>query len=36
MELRETSSEGKESSSRQCQLVFPLIEAFFRATLNPA
>ena len=36
MELRETSSEGKASTSRQCQLVFPVIEAFFRATLNPA
>jgi fermentation-respiration switch protein FrsA (DUF1100 family) len=36
MELRETPSEGKESTSRHCQLVFPVIEAFFRGTLNPA
>jgi acetyl esterase/lipase len=36
MELREASGDGQESISRQCQLVFPAIEAFFRATLNPA
>jgi acetyl esterase/lipase len=36
MELRETSSDGKASTSWKCQLVFPVIEAFFRATLNPA
>lgn len=36
MEVRATSSGGTESTSRQCQLVFPAIEAFFRATLDPA
>jgi acetyl esterase/lipase len=36
MELREASGDGKESISRRCQRVFPAIEAFFRATLNPA
>ena len=36
MELRESSADGKETTLRQCQLVFPAIEAFFRATLNPA
>jgi acetyl esterase/lipase len=36
MDVRETSGDGKESRSRYCQPVFPFIEAFFRATLNPA
>jgi acetyl esterase/lipase len=36
MELRESSADGKETTLRQCHLVFPAIEAFFRATLNPA
>ena len=36
MELRESSADGKATTVRQCQLVFPAIEAFFRATLNPA
>ena len=36
MEVRTSSSEGTESICRRQQLVFPVIEAFFRAVLNPA
>jgi acetyl esterase/lipase len=36
MELRQSSSDGTESISRQQRPVFPVVEAFFRATLNPA
>jgi acetyl esterase/lipase len=36
MEVRASSSDGTESISRHQQLVFPAIEAFFRAVLNPA
>ena len=36
MEVRDSSSDGTESVSRRQRLVFPVIEAFFRAVLNPA
>ena len=36
MEIRKSCSAGTESISRHQQLVFPVVEAFFRAALNPA
>lgn len=36
MEIRKSCSDGTESISRYQQPVFPVVEAFFRATLNPA
>jgi acetyl esterase/lipase len=36
MEVRKCCRDGTESISRQQELVFPVVEAFFRAALNPA
>jgi hypothetical protein len=36
MEIRKSCGAGTESISRHQQLVFPVVEAFFRAALDPA